>query len=161
MVGGRLFVIRDPVGPGALWSRWFTGFLLIYTALKKWVFDSFGLLNEFVRQLVTSRRDAGLRCWANWLREDVGSRPHAWLRPDFVTPSLPLKTRKPRHLTSWLIPASLMLSSVRLGCLVYCRSGHLVVTVHQFSTTTTTTTTATTTTGRLSQACHCFLCHLL
>ena len=53
----------------------------------RWVFDSLGMHNEFVRQVVTSWRDSGVRCWANWLREDLGSRPYVWFRPDFVLPS--------------------------------------------------------------------------
>ena len=51
------------------------------------VFDALGLLNDFVRQVVVARGDSGLRCWANWLREDLGPRSHAWLRPDFVSRS--------------------------------------------------------------------------
>ena len=85
----------------------------------KWIFDSLGLLNEFVRQVVTSRRDSGFRSWATWLEEDLGSRPCAWHRPDFLLlllPSLLLKTRKLRLDASLLSPTSSVLSSVRLGC---------------------------------------------
>ena len=53
----------------------------------KWVFDSLNILNEFTRQVVVSRKEAGVRKWTNWLREALGSRPHACLRPDFVSPS--------------------------------------------------------------------------
>ena len=28
-----------------------------------------------------------MRKWTSWLREDLGSRPFAWFRPDFVPPS--------------------------------------------------------------------------
>ena len=59
----------------------------------RWVFVSFGLLNVFLQQVVVSRRDIGLRRWTRWLREDLGSRPYAWLRPDFVPPSLLLSSR--------------------------------------------------------------------
>ena len=58
------------------------------------------------------------RLW--WL----GSRPYAWLRPDFVPPSpfpvLPFllcKTKSPSLLRSWWSLISLMLGSGRLGCL--------------------------------------------
>ena len=45
------------------------------------------LLNGFLRQVVVSRRDDGIRRWNRWLREDLSSRPYAWLRPDSVPPS--------------------------------------------------------------------------
>ena len=55
---------------------------------ERWVFDSLEVLNGFVRQVVISRRDEGIRrLRKGWLREDLGSRPYAWLRPDFVPPS--------------------------------------------------------------------------
>ena len=60
------------------------GFLWIYMVFYKWVFDSLGLLNGFLKQVVVSRRDLGIRKWVNWLREDLSSRPYAWPRPDFV-----------------------------------------------------------------------------
>ena len=50
----------------------------------RWVFDSLELLNGFLKQVVVSRREIGIRKWAWWLREDFGSRPYALLRPDFV-----------------------------------------------------------------------------
>ena len=53
----------------------------------KWVFDSLEVLNGFLRQVVVSRRDDGIRQWNRWLREDLSSRPYVWLRPDFVPPS--------------------------------------------------------------------------
>ena len=53
------------------------------------VFDSLELLNDFLKQVVVSRRDVGVRKWTTrWLREDLSSRPYFWLRPDFVPPSL-------------------------------------------------------------------------
>ena len=51
----------------------------------RWAFDSLEVLNGFLKQVVVSRRDLGIRKWVNWLREDLSSRP--WLRPDFVPPS--------------------------------------------------------------------------
>ena len=33
------------------------------------------LLNDFLRQVVVSRRDNGIRKWVTWLREDLSSRP--------------------------------------------------------------------------------------
>ena len=51
------------------------------------MFDSLEVLNGFLRQVVVSRRDDGIRRWNRWLREDLRSRPYVWLRPDFVPPS--------------------------------------------------------------------------
>ena len=62
------------------------GFLLDLHGFFKWVFDSLEVLNGFLRQVVVSRRDDGIRKWTSWLREDLSSRPYVWLRPDFVPP---------------------------------------------------------------------------
>ena len=35
----------------------------------------------------TSRRDVGLRNWARWMHEDLGSGAYHWLRADYVPPS--------------------------------------------------------------------------
>ena len=43
----------------------------------EWVFGSLDVLNDFTKQVVVSRRDTGIRKWAWWLREDLGSRPYA------------------------------------------------------------------------------------
>ena len=40
-------------------------------------FDSLELLSGFFKQVVVSRRDIGIRKWARWLREDLGSWPYA------------------------------------------------------------------------------------
>ena len=61
----------------------------------KWVFDSLELLNCFLQQVVISCRDIGIRKWTRWLREDLGSIPYAWLRPDFVPPSPFLVVKDP------------------------------------------------------------------
>ena len=53
----------------------------------KWVCDSLEALNGFLKQVVVSRRDNGIRKWTRWLWEDLSSRPYVWLRPDFVPPS--------------------------------------------------------------------------
>ena len=45
----------------------------------KWILDALVLLNEFTGQVVVCGKDAGLHKWANWLREDSGSRPYALL----------------------------------------------------------------------------------
>ena len=42
------------------WDKWF---LLDLHGFLKWVFDFFGLLNDFFRQVVVFREDIGIRKW--------------------------------------------------------------------------------------------------
>ena len=63
------------------------GSLLMVAWFFHWVMSTLEVLNQFVSQVVITRRDSWLLTWSNWLREDLGSRPYAWLRPDFVPPS--------------------------------------------------------------------------
>ena len=86
----------------------------------KWVFDSLEVLNGFFRRVVVSRRDEGVRRWKGWLREDLSSRPYAWLRPDFVPPSpfLLLRILLLSLLRLLLNLILLMLSFVKPGCLI-------------------------------------------
>ncbi len=48
------------------------------------------MLNGFLKQVVVSRRDVGIRKWATWLRQDLSSRPYAWLRNGSLIKPLPL-----------------------------------------------------------------------
>ena len=42
----------------------------------------------FLRQVVVSRRDDGIRKWTRWLKEDFNSRPYVWAPAwIFVPPS--------------------------------------------------------------------------
>ena len=77
-----------------------SGSLLTRMVLKGGFFDSLETLDEFTGQVVVSCWDTGLRKWTNWLREDLGSRPHAWLRPDFVPPSPFLIVKGPQSQVS-------------------------------------------------------------
>ena len=81
-----LFVVMVLVVPSHLfiWDDWIPPDL---HGFYKWVFDSLEVLYGFLRQVVVSRRDDGIRRWSRWLREDLSSRPYVWLRPDFVPPS--------------------------------------------------------------------------
>ena len=63
------------------------GFFLICMVSTGVFFDSLEVLNGFIKQVVDNRRNVGVRKWTTWLREDLGSRACAWLRPDFVPPS--------------------------------------------------------------------------
>ena len=75
---------HGPCGPFSSLHPWDSGVPPDLHGFYKWVFDSLELLNDFLKQVVVSRRDVGVRKWTRWLREDLGSRPYVWLRPDFV-----------------------------------------------------------------------------
>ena len=88
----------------SLWSVWsyffasslgIIGFLLIFMVSTSG-FLILLKLNGFLEQVVVSRRDVGVRKWTRWLREDLGSRPYVWLRPDFVPPSPFLVVKDPQ-----------------------------------------------------------------
>ena len=44
-------------------------------------------LCDFIHQVVVHRRDAAIRGWRNWIREDPLVHPYRWLRPDLVSPA--------------------------------------------------------------------------
>ena len=89
--------------------------------------------NDFLRLVVVSRRDIGLRMWVNWLREDLSSRPYIWLRPDFVPPSPFLVVKDPQTKSSRiLVKPHLADAEFRKVWIFFCRSGHPVVTPDQF-----------------------------
>ena len=67
------------------------------------MFDFLEVLNGFLRQVVVSRRDDGIRKWTRWLREDLSSRPYAWLRPDFLPPSPFLMVKDPQTESSRIL----------------------------------------------------------
>ena len=44
-------------------------------------------LSDFIHRVVIHRRDAAIRGWRNWIREDPLVHPYRWLRPDLVPPA--------------------------------------------------------------------------
>ena len=78
---------HGPCGPICSLHPWDEWVLRDLHGFYWWVINFLDVLNDFTRQFVVTRREAGVRKWTNWLREDVGSRPYAWLRPDVVPPS--------------------------------------------------------------------------
>ena len=98
------------------------------------VFDSLEVLNGFLKQVVVSRRDLGIREWVNWLREDLSSRPYVWLRPDFLPPSPFLVVKDPQTGSSRiLVKPHLIDAEFRKAWMpFFCRSGHPVVAPDQF-----------------------------
>ena len=129
-----LYVGMVRVVPFLLFISGKIGFLLICMVFYKWVFDSLEVLNGFLRQVVVSRRDGGFRRWSRWLREDLSSRPYAWLRPDFVPPSPFLVVKDPQTWSSRiLVEPHLIAAEFRKAWMpFFCRSGHPVVTPDQF-----------------------------
>ena len=113
------------------WDKWVPPDL---HGFYEWVFDAMDLLNNFTKQVVFSRRDNGIRKWVTWFREDLSSRPYAWLRPDFVLPSPFLVVKDPQTKSSQiLVEHHLIDAEFRKAWMsFFCRSGHPVVTPDQF-----------------------------
>ena len=90
-----------------------------------WVFDSLEVLFEFLKQVVVSRRDVGVRKWTRWLREDLSSRPYVWLPPDFVHPLPFLVFKDPQNQSSRiLVEPHLIDAEFRKAWMpFFCRSG--------------------------------------
>ena len=125
---------QGPCGPISSlgpWNRWIPPDL---HGFYRWVFDSLEVLNGFVKRVVVKRRDVGVRKWPNWLREDLGSRPYAWLGPDCVPPSPFLVVKDPQTQSSqiWVEPHLIDAEFRQAWMPFFCRSGHPVVTVDQF-----------------------------
>ena len=112
------------------WDHWIPPDL---HGFYKWVFDSLGVLSGFLKQVVVSRRDVGIRKWTRWLLEDLSLRPYVWLRPDFVSLSF-LVVKDPQAGSSRiLVEPHLIDAEFRKAWLpFFCRSGHPVVTPDQF-----------------------------
>ena len=125
---------HGPCGPVSSlhpWENWVPPDL---HGFYKWVFDSLEVLNGFLRQVVVSRRDDGIRRWNRWLREDLSSRPYVWLRPDFVPPSPFLVVKDPQTGSSRILvePHHSYAEFRKAWMPFFCRSGHPVVIADQF-----------------------------
>ena len=120
-----------PCGPISSLRPWDDWIPLDLHGFFKWVFESLEVLNGFLRQVVVSRRDVGVRKWTRWLREDVSSRPYVWLRPDFLPPSPFLVVKDPQTPSSQiLVEPHLIDAEFRKAWMpFFCRS---VVTPDQF-----------------------------
>ena len=111
---------HGPCGRLSSLHPWDSGIPPDLHGFYKWVFDCLELLNDFLKQVVVSRRDVGIRKWTRWLREDLSSRPYVWLWPDFVPPSPFLVVKDSQTQSSrgfWLNLILLMLSSAKSGCI--------------------------------------------
>ena len=52
-----------------------------------WVSSTMEVLDRFITQVASARREAAVLAWKRWLHEDLSSRPDKWLRPDLVPPA--------------------------------------------------------------------------
>ena len=134
LLGYRDAVCRHgPSGPISSlhpWDNWIPPYL---HGFFKWVFDSLEVLNGFLRQVVVSPRDVGIRNWTRWLTEDLSSWPYVWLKPDFVPPSSFLGKDRQTGSSRILVEPHLIDAEFRTGWMpFFCRSGHPVVTPDQF-----------------------------
>ena len=78
---------QGPAGPVLTldpWKDWLPPDLHGFYA---WVFDTLKVLDEFISQVASARRDAAILSWTVWLREDLSSRHYQWLRADLVPPA--------------------------------------------------------------------------
>ena len=125
---------HGPCGPTCSLHPWDEWVIPDLYGFYKWVFDSLDTLNDVTGHVVVSGREAGVRKPTNWLREDLGSRPHAWLWPDFVPPSPFLVVKDPLTKTSRILvePHLIDAEFCKAWMPFFCRSGHPVITVDQF-----------------------------
>ena len=88
-------------------------------------------MNCFLKQVVVSRRDDGI---PSGLREDLSSKPHVWLRFDFVPPSPFSVVKDPQTQSSRILvePHHIDVEIRKAWVPFFCRSGHPVVTPDQF-----------------------------
>ena len=65
---------HGPCGPMSSLHPWDDWIPPDIHGFYNWVFDSLEVLNGFLRKVVVSRRDVGVRKWTRWLREDLSSQ---------------------------------------------------------------------------------------
>ena len=122
---------HGPCGPISFVRPWDTWIHLDLHGFYKWVFDSLGLLNDFHRQVVVSRRDFGIRK-CGFGRIQVLGRMLGLGLISFPLPLFLLSGILRRsHLGSEMSLILLMLFR-KAWMPFFCRSGHPVVSADQF-----------------------------
>ena len=93
-------------------------------------------LSDFIHQVLIHRRDAAIRWWRNWIREDPLVHPYRWLRPDLVPPA-PFLQCDPRLTpggSGVLSDPNQIDAEFRKAWLPYfCRSGQRETSLDEFS----------------------------
>ena len=70
-------VVRlGPTGPITSFEPWTSWIPPDLHGFYKWALDALALLNEFILQVVRHRHSSRSIAWANWIREDLASRPY-------------------------------------------------------------------------------------
>ena len=91
---------------------------------------------NFIHQVVVHRRDAAIRGWRNWIREDPLVHPYRWLRPDLVplAPFLQCDPRLTPDGSGVLSDPNQIDAEFRKAWLPYfCRSGQRETSLDEFS----------------------------
>ena len=128
---------HGPCGPVQTLKPWVHSIPPDLHGFYRWVMDAMEQLDGFVKKVVIALRDTRLLSWANCLREDLGSRPYAWHRPDFCHPPSPFLVVKDHvaQTSRILVEPHLIDAEFRKAWMTFfCRAGHPEVTVTQFVT---------------------------
>ena len=107
---------HGPCGPISSLDPWDKRIPPDLHGFYKSVFDSLDSLNDFLQQVVVSRRDLGIREWTWWLRGRFGFQTVCWILFHLLLFSSS-RMLSPSLLGFWLSLISLMLNSARLGYL--------------------------------------------
>ena len=66
------------------WRDWLSPYL---HGFHDWVYSTMEVLDKFIAQVTSARKETAVFAWKRWLHEDLSSRPYRWLRPDLVPPA--------------------------------------------------------------------------
>ena len=118
----RAVVRLGPTGPVTSFDPWTHWIPPDLHGFYKWAMDTLALLNEFVLKVVRHRHTSRSIAWANWIREDLASRPYNGfdlsLFPLLRIWSVNLRTLQMVQVF-WSSLPLLMLTFVRHGCLIF------------------------------------------
>ena len=82
-----------PAGPVTRLEFLGMGGLLDFHA---WVVYLYNQVVEFIRKVVSHRKEHNIKAWRTWVLEDRSSHPCRWLRPDLVPPAPILSVKDPQ-----------------------------------------------------------------
>ena len=129
-------VVRlGPTGPVTSFEPWTSWIPPDLHGFYKCAMDTLALLDEFVLRVVRHRQSSRSIAWANWIREDLASRPYKWLRPGFVPPApyLVCRPQDSPNGSGILVQPALIDAHFRKAWMPYFRrEGHPVVTAQAF-----------------------------